>query len=101
MIAASENYLRQGPLPPGRAAIGNRSIKSAVRMVADQYPHIPRKTIIFQFGTPTHPGTFFRVFGLFVDWSQYRSPSPQSAPEPIDHVEQRRAKDEATRLRAQ
>jgi hypothetical protein len=107
-IAEVENALRDGH--PPKTIIGSHQ-KSAVRVAAERLS-VNTQALRGRIGSPDLTGYHAIHFGLSVDWDQYR-PRPVPEPEPIipdalpiipeppaDHIGLRRAKDDASALRA-
>jgi hypothetical protein len=70
MIASVEEFLALGHPPPHTTLFGNHKIKTAIRMAATRHG-IVYETLYDRIGSPTEPGSFYRSFGLLVDWSKF------------------------------
>jgi hypothetical protein len=81
-IAAVEQALSEGFLPPPGEVGGHKAAKRAVRIAADRLD-TRIGTLHYRVGEPGKPGAFKRLFGLEVDWSKYKPlPEPEPEPEP-------------------
>ena len=108
-IAEVEQALAVGHPPPG--IFLGRDIQGAVRVVAERL-NLSQHTLSNRVGTPERPGTYHKYFGLSVDWTKYKPPSPSepnpwpaapnapSVSEPLDQIERRRYADENAKLKA-
>ncbi len=77
-VAEVENALFDGCPPSVRSGV---KVKTAGRQAAERLG-TDRNALRAKVGTPTQPGTFWRLYGIAVDWSMYR-PQADKKFEPV------------------
>jgi hypothetical protein len=109
-IAEVEKALARGHSPP--TGDHDSTKRNAVTVAALRF-NMSQNTLRHRVGSPEAPGTFFKYFGLLVDWSKYAPPPPPPVAQeaaaaaseeipsaPADPIELRRSRDEIERLRS-